>query len=67
MTDGATLTANVFQCPNVRGTDITMSEGSSGSGLFREKAVASIDSGERFDEAIVIVPSRNAVALGISA
>ena len=44
-----------------------MSEGSSGSGLFREKAVASIDSGERFDEAIVIVPSRNAVALGISA
>jgi len=32
-----------------------MSEGSSGSGLFREKAVASIDSVERFDEAIVIV------------
>lgn len=42
-----------------------MPEASSGSGLFREKAVASIDSVERFDEAIVIVPSRNAVALGI--
>lgn len=42
-----------------------MSEGSPASGLFREKAVSSIDSVERFDEAIVIVPSRNTVALAI--
>jgi HlyD family secretion protein len=34
------------------------------SGLFREKAVASIDSVERFDEAIEIVSARSAFALG---
>ena len=40
-----------------------MSEELSGSGLFRQKAVSSIDSVERFDEAIVIVSSRSAFAL----
>jgi hypothetical protein len=34
-----------------------------GGGLFREKAVASIDSVERFDEAIAIVSSRSVLAL----
>jgi hypothetical protein len=34
------------------------------SDLFRQKAVASIDSVERFDEAIVIVSSRSMFALG---
>ena len=34
-----------------------------GSGLFREKAVSSIDSVERFDEAITIVSSRSVLAL----
>jgi HlyD family secretion protein len=34
-----------------------------GSGLFREKAVSSIDSVERFDEAIAIVSSRSVLAL----
>jgi HlyD family secretion protein len=34
-----------------------------GGGLFREKAVASIDSVERFDEAIEIVSSRSVIAL----
>jgi hypothetical protein len=42
-----------------------MSQGLSGSGLFREKAVSSIDSVERFDEAIVIVSSRSALALAM--
>jgi hypothetical protein len=35
-----------------------------GGGLFREKAVAAIDSVERFDEAIGIVSSRSVIALG---
>lgn len=39
--------------------------GSPASGLFREKAVSSIDSVERFDEAIVIVSSRSALALAM--
>ena len=34
-----------------------------GSGLFRERAVSSIDSVERFDEAITIVSSRSVLAL----
>jgi hypothetical protein len=34
------------------------------SGLFREKAISSIDSVERFDEAIDIVSSRGVLALG---
>jgi hypothetical protein len=34
-----------------------------GGGLFREKAVAAIDSVERFDEAIAIVSSRGVLAL----
>ncbi|HZV77529.1 MAG TPA: HlyD family efflux transporter periplasmic adaptor subunit [Candidatus Babeliales bacterium] len=37
---------------------------SDGGGFFREKAVASIDSVERFDEAIEIVSSRSLIALG---
>jgi HlyD family secretion protein len=40
-----------------------MSDELSSSGLFRQKAVSSIDSVERFDEAIVIVSSRSAFAL----
>ena len=36
---------------------------SPGSGLFREEAVSSIDSVERFDEAIALVSSRLALAL----
>lgn len=35
----------------------------SGGGLFREAAVSSIDSVERFDEAIVVVSSRSALGL----
>ena len=34
-------------------------------GLFREKAVAAIDSVERFDEAIAVVSSRSVLALAI--
>src|SRR5271165_2434798 len=34
-----------------------------GSGLFREKAVSSIDSVERFDEAIEVVSARSVIAL----
>jgi len=40
-----------------------MPEESSSSELFRPKAVSSIDSVERFDEAIVIVSSRSVLAL----
>jgi HlyD family secretion protein len=36
-----------------------------GSSLFREKAVSSIDSVERFDEAIAIVSSRSVLALAV--
>jgi len=35
-----------------------------GSGLFREKAVSSVDSVERFDDAIEIVSSRSVLVLG---
>jgi multidrug resistance efflux pump len=40
-------------------------QGPPSSGLFREKAVTSIDSVERFDEAIVVVSSRSALALAM--
>ena len=39
------------------------SKGRAGGGLFREKAIAAIDSVERFDEAITIVSSRSILAL----
>jgi HlyD family secretion protein len=43
---------------------MSVSNDNESSGIFRQRAVAAIDSVERFDEAIAIVSSRSVLALG---